>query len=270
MKIYLNTKTLDGLIDDLDRTEEMAEADIAVLGSKPIDINQFPSLKAILRLGVGKDNLPFEEAKKRDITIRMPSERTINCIYEETANTTVGLILTMLYNKVGDIDSWTKFSRSMLNNKTLLVIGAGHIGKKVIEKMKPLLKVAVFDALNNNISELDDMLKEADVISLHIPMCEENKGFIDKQRIDLMKKNAVLVNTARGPLVDEDALYNAIEAEKMRAAFDVFWKEPYEGKLKNLPRDKFLMTPHISSNTTDFLNGCVNDLRQLIRDIEAV
>ncbi|MCP5051008.1 MAG: hydroxyacid dehydrogenase, partial [bacterium] len=88
LKIWKNTKTLDGLINDLTNTESREDADIALLGSKPITLEGFPNLKGIFRAGVGKDNVPIGEARKKGISVAFPSEETIEFIYEETANFT--------------------------------------------------------------------------------------------------------------------------------------------------------------------------------------
>jgi phosphoglycerate dehydrogenase-like enzyme len=107
-------------------------------------------------------------------------------------------------------------------------------------------------------------MNQADVISLHIPLSESTKGFIDAEKLGWMKVGAALVNTARGPVVDEDALFEEIQSGRIRAAFDVFWKEPYEGKLKQFHPNGFLMSPHVSSNCENFLTGLVLDLRNYL------
>ena len=82
-----------------------------------------------------------------------------------------------------------------------------------------------------------------------------------------MKDGSVLINTARGAIVDEDALDRELKKDRLRAAFDVFWKEPYNGKLKEFYPDNFFMTPHVASTTEGFLNGCRKDLDSLINEL---
>ncbi|MCP5046698.1 MAG: hydroxyacid dehydrogenase [bacterium] len=269
IKIWKNTKTLDGLMDDLTITLSMEEADIALLGSKPITLGEFPNLKGIFRAGVGRDNVPIEEAREKGIAVAFPSEETIEFIYEETANFTCFLVLKMVYNNIGTLTPWVKFSRPALQHKTLLVIGQGNIGKKVARKMEPLMNVVTYDILENSAGQLAGMLQQADCVSIHIPNLPGNKNFFAEEKLALLKDGAVLVNTGRGALVSEDALYNELEKGRLFAAFDVYWQEPYEGKLKKFHPDRFFMTPHVASTCDAFLEGSVRDLRILIQEIEA-
>lgn len=268
IKIWKNTKTLDGLIDDLTFTENKAEAGIALLGSKPINIEEFPNLKGIFRAGVGKDNVPIEAAARRGIKVAFPSQGTIEFIYEETANFTCFLVLKMLYKNVGTLTPWNKSPRVSLQEKKLLIIGQGNIGKRVAGKMKSFMIVETFDIADNPGAELYEMLRRADCVTLHIPNLPENKDYMDGKELALLKDGAVLINTARGALVSEDALYNELENERLYAAFDVYWQEPYEGKLKEFHPDRFFMTPHVASTCGAFLKGSAGDLRRLLEDVK--
>mgnify|MGYP001240916474 FL=1 len=108
------------------------------------------------------------------------------------------------------------------------------------------------------------MIQQADCITIHIPKSDENISFIDAEKLSWMKNNSVLVNTARGAIVDEDALYYEIKSGRLCAAFDVYWQEPYTGKLKEFYTDHFYMTPHVASTCSSFLKGCREVLDQLI------
>ncbi|MGD2090154.1 MAG: NAD(P)-dependent oxidoreductase [Candidatus Aminicenantes bacterium] len=268
IKIWKNTKTLDGLVNDLIFTGCKKEAHIALLGSKPIQLEDFPNLKGIFRAGVSKDNVPIEEANQKGIKVAFPSPRTIDFIYEETANFTCFLILKMVYSHLGTLSPWVKFPRGALQNKELLVIGKGNIGRRVWQKMKPFMKVLTYDVVVNSPAELESLLKEADVVSLHIPNLPENKDFMDAEKLALMKDQAILINTARGALVSEAALYRELEKQRLYAAFDVYWQEPYEGKLKKFHPHRFFMTPHVASTCDAFLKGSAEDLRKLVKEIE--
>jgi phosphoglycerate dehydrogenase-like enzyme len=268
IKIWKNTKTLDGQVDDLTFTDYKKEADIALLGSKPVRPEEFPKLKGIFRAGVGRDNFPIKEADRRGIKVAFPSPRTIEFIYEETANFTCYLILKMLYAHVGTLSPWEKFPRGGLQNKILLVIGKGNIGKQVWEKMKAFMKVNTYDVMENSPTELISMLKEADVVSLHIPNLPENKNFVDAEKLALMKDHSILINIARGALVSKEALYRELEKQRLYAAFDVYWQEPYEGKLKKIHPDRFFMTPHVASTCDAFLRGTTDDLRLFLKEVE--
>jgi len=267
MKIYSNTSTLSGYDEGLSFTNEKEQADIALMGSKPIDLDEFPNLKGIFRAGIGKDNVPEEEAVRRGILVRYPSADTIDIIFNETAAFTCNLIFRMVFGNVGTIDPWIKFDRSQLAKIKLLVIGTGNIGMRVVNYMRPFMDVMTFDILENVMDDLPDKLSQADCISLHIPNNPDTKSFIDYSKLSLMKDGTALINTARGAIVDEDALYNEIKAGRLRAAFDVYWQEPYEGKLKQFHPDSFYMTPHIASTCSGFLLGCRKSLDTLIKEL---
>ena len=133
--------------------------------------------------------------------------------------------------------------------------------------MRSFIKVLKFDTLQDNLSSLPDLIKQSDCITLHIPMNKDNENFMSKERLSLMKNNAVLINTARGAIVDENALYNEIKSQRLRCAFDVFWKEPYNGKLKAYHPEFFFMSPHIASTCDEFLIGCRKGLDNLIKEL---
>ncbi|WP_020614651.1 NAD(P)-dependent oxidoreductase [Sediminispirochaeta bajacaliforniensis] len=267
IKIWKNTKTLDAYIDSSIFTSDKKEADIALLGSKTIDPDEFPKLKAIFRAGISKDNLPFEKAKQRGIKICLPSSKVADYIFEETANFTCYLILKMLYSEVGTIDPWEKYGRIALRNKKLLIIGMGKIGSKVAKKLDMLLQILTFDACRNSEDELYPLLSQADCITLHIPNSLDNKGYFDKQKLSYMKNGAILINTARGPIVSEDDLYDEIRQDRIKAAFDVYWEEPYKGKLLEYYPDRFFMTPHVASTCNEFLEGAARDLKEIMASL---
>ena len=133
--------------------------------------------------------------------------------------------------------------------------------------MQAFMKIVTFDIMENELSELRSLIKQADCITLHIPKTDENEAFMDKGKLAMMKDNAVLVNTARGAIVDEEALYTEVRSGRLKAAFDVFWQEPYDGKLKKFHPDSFFMSPHVASTCNGFLKGCRKGLDDLISDL---
>ena len=96
---------------------------------------------------------------------------------------------------------------------------------------------------------------------------KDNKNFIDQEKLSWMKDGSILINTSRGEIVNENALYEELTTFRIKAAFDVFWEEPYTGKLSNLHPNSFYMTPHLASTCEDFLQGCRKDLDNLISEI---
>jgi len=270
LKIWKNTDIIDDYVQDLNFTEIKKEADIAALGGKTIDLAVFPNLKGIFRIGVGMENVPVSEAKRKGIRVQLPSEETKEYIYDETANFSCYLIFRMLFKNYGMIDPWVRKPRIAMKEKKLLVIGAGHIGGKVVEKMRPFIRIDTFDTLYNSLDELDEKMTEADCVTLHIPLTPETNGFLDKRRLSLMKDDAVLINTSRGPIVSEGALFDEINSGRIAAAFDVFWSKPYLGKLKSFHPERFFMTPHAGSYCESYLRLAGRDLLIFAKEMESV
>jgi len=164
---------------------------------------------------------------------------SIGIIFDETASFTCSLIFRMLYENLGTLDPWIKEPRHQLSQKKLLVIGIGKIGSRVAQLMKPFLSVNTFDILQNEASELKKLIQHADCVSIHIPRSDNNISFIDSEKLSWMKSGAVLINTARGPIVDEDALYAELQNDRLKAAFEVFWQNLTLESLRNSIRINF-------------------------------
>lgn len=265
MKIWKNTQTLDSYVPLLAAANAAPEeAELAVVGSKKFDILAMPNLKTIFKCGVGADNVDFAACSERGIHVIFPSEKTTNIIYEETANFTVFLILDRLYAGAGQVESWSKYQRPFLGSRVVLLIGQGNIGCRVKEKLGTFLKVRSYDTATDDMNRLEPLVHIADVVSLHIPLITSTFGWFDAEKLGWMKNGAALVNTSRGAIVDEDALYREIVEGRLSAAFDVFWEEPYRGKLAAFPPHIFRMTPHVASTCEDFLKSLGQDLLTII------
>ena len=159
----------------------------------------------------------------------------------------------MAYKNLGSIDPWKRNTRSQLSKKKLLVIGTGNIGSLVVEKMKNFLNVLSYDIQHNTEDELELLVRDADFISLHIPKSKKTDSFFNSEKLSWMKDGSVLINTARGGIVAEDDIFKEIKKGRIKAAFDVFWEEPYNGKLKEFHPNDFYMSPHVSSACSDFI-----------------
>lgn len=256
--IYSNTPTFDEFIREhnLPVTDNPDEAVFLVLGAKKVDYRAFGRLKAVYRFGTGTDNVDFEFLKQRSIPVYFPADETKHILYDAAANFTVYGILTILYRGAfGDVDSWKKKQRDYIGHKIALVIGVGNIGSRVVEKLSVFMKVHTYDIRANEPEELETLVREADVITIHIPLNNDTKNFFDEEKLSWVKDDAIIINTARGGLFDEDALYRKLQTSDCRAFFDVFWKEPYQGKLKGLGGERFVMTPHSASNTKEFVSA---------------
>jgi len=267
LKIWKNTSLFDEHSHSFDFTEQKNKAKIILLGSQPINLSDFKSATAIFRAGIGTDNIPYEEAMIKDIRIVMPSKNTIKIIFEETANYTCNLIFKMAYKNLGSIDPWKRNTRSQLSKKKLLVIGMGNIGSLVAKKMKNFLNIISYDIQHNSEDELELLVRDADFISLHIPKSKKTDSFFDSEKLSWMKDGSVLINTARGGVVAEDDIYKELKKGRLKAAFDVFWEEPYHGKLKEFYPNNFYMSPHVSSACSDFIIACKTDLDLLLKSL---
>lgn len=272
-KVFFHTKTFDRFLQDhnpdFQVTHAAHEAELLVLGSKGIDFSGFPKLRAVYRFGIGTDNIDFDYLGQKNLPIYFPDDHVKNILFEATANFTVYGILNLFYQDAfGDVKAWKKHERDFLGNKKALVIGLGNIGGRVAQKLKTFMPVTGFDIAHNNFGDLQNLLREADIISIHIPLTPESKNFFDREKLALVKNTAILANTARGALFDEEALYEKLRHSDCRAYFDVFWQEPYSGKLKDLGPKKFLMTPHSASNTKEFLEAGFQQILGIARDLK--
>jgi len=271
MAIYFNTNTFDAFTEgsNIPITRNFEKANLIVLGSKKPDYSKFTNLKAVYRFGVGTENIDFDFLQKRSIKIFFPSDETKTILYEATANFTVFGILHMLFsNAFGRVDEWKKTQREYIGDKQALIIGTGNIGSRVVKKLTPFVKTGTFDICANTLQELENLIRKADIISVHIPLNDKNENFFDRKKLSWVKNDALLINTARGKLFNENALYEKLTSTNCRAFFDVFWEEPYHGKLKNLGKDRFFMTPHSSSNTLEFLQAGFADILRIWEEMK--
>tara|TARA_A100001201_G_scaffold142545_1_gene141022 strand:- start:19710 stop:20513 length:804 start_codon:yes stop_codon:yes gene_type:complete len=246
MQIYTN---IGFLKEEYSATEEEAEA--IFLGAGELNPDDFPNAKIVYRMGVGVENLKIFKDSRPDVKLFTPNAKIKRLIFDETANFACYLILRSLFDHSYNFQTWTAgIGRKSLENTKLLVLGAGNIGTRVFYKMKQFMDVEVFDPKID--STLPKDMKSFDVVSIHIPASPENDSFIDENFLNLLNDNAILVNTSRGSVVDEDALYSRMKTSNVKAYFDVFWQEPYSGKLLELYPNKFFATPHASSSCIDF------------------
>ena len=218
------------------------------------------SLKSVVRAGVGLDNIDVAYAKEKGIQVlNTPTAST-----QSVAELTIAYLMALARNiplmtasmKAG---KWEKksFVGSEVAGKTLGLIGSGRIGSAVAERAIGLgMTVIAFDPYitelpNVTLMELDDLLAEADYISLHVPHTDETHNILDKNAFDKLKPGVRIINCARGGTIDEDALYQAILDGKVAgAALDVFADEPLsDPKLFSL--DQVIGSPHIGAGTNE-------------------
>lgn len=238
--------------------------DIIVTKEMPVNaemIQQFPeSIKLICEAGTGYNNIDLEAARKRGITVcNIPAYST-----DRVAHTAIMMILNLSSSMqiqmkmlaCGNHDNFTKnlqVPHVEVNNKTLGVIGAGHIGKKVIQIAKALdMNILVHSRTPKEDEEkihyvsLEELLKNSDYVSLHCPLTENTKHMINKDTLSLMKPSAFIINTARGALIDGKALIEALKNGTIAGAgLDVQENEPLEENNPLYIMDNVILTPHM-------------------------
>lgn len=228
------------------------------------DIIDASNLKIIGRAGVGLDNIDVDAARKRGIKIVNSPEAPTIAVTELV----FGSILAFMRNIIPADRTmrdgrWEKsiFTGNELYGKTMGVIGFGRIGREVAIRARVFgMKIIVYDPnitnedareFNAERVELNTLLKNSDIITLHVPLNEETRNLINGDRLKLMKKSAVLVNVARGGVVDERALYSALKERRIKGAIlDVFENEPLINS-QLLTLENVVLTPHLGASTEE-------------------
>jgi D-3-phosphoglycerate dehydrogenase / 2-oxoglutarate reductase len=211
-------------------------------------------LKVISRCGIGLDSVDLDAAKELNITVTNTPDAPTMAV----AELTLGMILSLLRSiHLSDSSiregNWLRPTGNLLHKKCVGIIGCGRIGSRLAHLLGPFECrvlgcdiVCGEDECNYEPKGLDTIFTEADIITLHIPYSAENHHFINAERINMMKNKCIIVNTARGGLIDEDALYEALKDSRLGgAALDSFEEEPYRGALKTI--NNVLLTAHIGS-----------------------
>jgi D-3-phosphoglycerate dehydrogenase / 2-oxoglutarate reductase len=228
-------------------------------------IEKADKCKIIARVGVGLDNIDTDAAKAKGVRVINAVEGAMNAV----AELVLGLMLS-LAREIPRADreirngKWLKkeLMGSELSGKYLGIVGLGNIGKKLARHAKALnMNIIGYDVIpipeefSREVglikTDLDTLLSSADYISFHVPFTPETHHLVNAQRLSKMKKTTCIINTSRGEIIDEDALYNALKEGRIAgAALDVFEKEPAVGnKLAALPN--VICTPHIGAQTRE-------------------
>ncbi|MEM3422656.1 MAG: D-2-hydroxyacid dehydrogenase [Candidatus Bilamarchaeaceae archaeon] len=246
-----------------DINNELKDADVLIVRSKTKVTRDFLSnankLKTIIRAGVGLDNIDASACAEKGIKVFNTPGASSNAVAE--------LVIGHIFSAFRFIakahcqmknNIWDKKNLvgREIQGKTLGIIGYGRIGSLVAKKALALgMKVVAYNPEprsdeNVEFVSFEELLKSSDVISLHVPSTPETKKMINDKTIQIMKNGVVIINTARGDVIDEDALYNACKNGKVAAAcLDVFPQEPYTGKLLQL--DNVYCTPHLGASTKE-------------------
>jgi len=212
------------------------------------------NLKVIGRAGDGLDNVDQEEARKHGITV----VNTPHIASASVAELAIGFLLALARNIVSGTETlregkWLKeeFMGTEVAGKTLGIIGCGSIGREVKKLALAMgMNVLTVDiCVSEEFIPLDAMLPQADFLSIHVPLNQHTRNLLSTREFDKMKKGVLLVNTSRGGVVDEEALYQALVQGKVKgAALDVFAQEPPKNN-KLLTLSNVIATPHVGAQT---------------------
>jgi D-3-phosphoglycerate dehydrogenase len=238
-------------------------------------IDAASKLKVIGRAGIGLDNIDQEAAKNKNIkVVNTPTATSIS-----VAELALGMMFAAARsipqaNTSTRASKWEKkkFNGFELYDKKLGIIGLGRIGTELAKRAKAIgMSVRGYDPYVKSseyaeIVDFDKLLKESDYVSLHIPRTRETEHILNKDAFAKMKDNVVIINCARGGVVDENALYDAIESGKVRiACVDVYESEPAkENKLFEL--EQVIVTPHIGAQTKEGQTRAGIQVAELVRD----
>ena len=262
--------------------EKTNDADGVIVGVELVDkayIDAHPKLKAVVKFGVGTDNIDLEYCREKGIFVgrtagsnaRSVAETAISFLFADSKN---------LYESIADTRAhkWTKQTGYELEGKTIGIVGFGAIGKKVAQMAFGLgMKVLTYDpyfidgnaaqAFCVEVVELEEILKRSDFVSLHIPLTPETANYITLKELKTMKPNAVLINTARGGIVNEEDLFEALSKNVIRAAyFDVLVNEPPREEEPLLGLPNFYVTPHIASRSREAEKNTADMATQIMID----
>ena len=259
-KVYQLSKTLGNLIDANLLTESKESAEIVVLGGQKIDLSQFPNLKLIFRVGIGDDGIQ-KKLKDSDVKVVFPSPETAAIIRSETAKFSASLILRAIYEgKTGNFKEWVKLPRESIASQKVLIIGHGQIGQEVRFLVSPFCSVDTFDLRENQLEEFLPKVRDADVISIHVPGETNKLDMFGADFFSSMGNGTRVVNTARGNILDEQLILRAIQEKQAKFFLDVFPREPYSGSLDKHFGTSVFPTPHIAGFTKEYLSSLLRDL----------
>jgi len=231
----------------------------------PKVIEKLKYVKIIARYGIGVDNVNLKAATKKGIFVT-------NVVYDicDVADHTITLMLALtrklffINKSVKKIEwDWKKFHPiNRIKGKTVGIIGLGRVGRQVAKRINcfdvkilacdPYVLPDAFKKYNAKSVDLDTLLKQSDFVTIHVPLNDETRHLISKNQFKIMKNSAILINAARGGIVDEKALYEAIlEKQIAGAGLDVFGSEPVDSDNRFLLLDNVTVTPHAGGSTFD-------------------
>jgi D-3-phosphoglycerate dehydrogenase / 2-oxoglutarate reductase len=268
----LEKDSIEYLINPLNKKlteDELAEMvtdyEVIIAGTEPITqkvMGSASNLKMISRVGIGLDSVDLLEAEKQGVIVSYTPDAPAPAV----AELTIGLMLTLLRSvQVSNMEmhngKWNRFFGRRLSEITIGIIGVGRIGSGVIRHLQGFgsPKILVNDILprhtldqdfNIEWVDQDEIYQQADIVTVHTPLTAQTKNMVKKEQLLCMKEDAIMINTARGGIINEQDLYEVMQSGHLSgAAIDVFDFEPYYGKLREIKR--CILTAHMGSMSVD-------------------
>jgi len=232
-------------------------------------IDSGESLKVISNIAVGYDNIDVKKATEKGIYVT----NTPGVLTETTADLAWALLMAVA-RRIAEADRYLRSGKWKIQwnlmfmtgtdiyGKTLGIMGLGRIGQAIARRAKGFnMRILYYDEkrspeleseLGVKFADVDAVFRESDFVTVHVPLTEKTRNFVGEKQLNLMKKTAILVNTSRGPVVDEKALYKALKMGKIGGAgLDVFQKEPIEMSNPLVKLNNVVLLPHIGSASTE-------------------
>ncbi len=280
---YPNTVTPE------DVAERIKDADVVIANKSPMNENTLKdakNIKLICELATGYDNCDLAYCKSRGIKVANVVDYSTSMVAQHTFTLALALVQKLPhyddYVKSGAYSAQDRFSNfdipfTELEGKVWGIMGMGNIGRRVAKIATAFGCKVIFHSITGKSQitdypqvDKDTLLRESDFLSLHCPLSDLSRNFIDREALKKMKKTAVLVNVARGPVVNNTDLYEALVAgEIMAAGLDVLEKEPLElsnplSKIKD--SNQLIITPHLAWGSVEARTRCVDEV---YKNIEA-
>ncbi|MDA0990776.1 MAG: phosphoglycerate dehydrogenase [Verrucomicrobia bacterium] len=244
-----------------DVEKHLAGIDAVIAGTEPYNaetLSRAQQLKAICRVGIGLDSVDLHYCKAHNIQVTYTPEAPSDGVAELTLGNILNLVRHIQASDRSVREgAWNRLMGRLVNELTIGVIGVGRIGERVIRLLEPFGARILATDTNPAVHgrplpgvtwcDLPTLLKASDLITLHIPLNAANRHFINRERIGCMRTGVMLINTSRGPIVDEAALTDGLLQKHIGgAALDVFESEPYEGPMTRM--DNVVLTAHIGAS----------------------
>lgn len=223
---------------DEEKIERLKDTDIAIITNKPVtcDVINNTKLELIDVAFTGVDHVDLDACKEKGIKVLNASGYSDDSVAELVIGLTISVLRKFNENRANIFDGENNYLLGeLIKGKTFGIIGTGNIGSKLIDLLSVFgCKIIAYSRTEKEeikskgveYVDLPTLLKESDIVSLHIPNNKETKGFLGSEELDLMKEGAVLINCARGAVVDNDYLAKLLNEDKLRAGIDVFDMEP--------------------------------------------